>query len=141
MSAKRVRARRASDTRWLYRVEDEMFRYNGPANAERSMAFLRALARRVWRACGNGRALPSINAGAGLRWQGRLTSYCAGFTEIVLARHHRNIVVLLHELTHALGPCLHGPKFIRVYFPLLQRFAGYNRWFLEGVAATRGVRL
>jgi hypothetical protein len=68
-------------------------------------------------------------------------SYCEGFTKIVLARSQRNVLVLLHELTHALGPCVHGRKFIKLYFRLLQRYGGFARWFLETVAAERGIVL
>ena len=130
---------KSSDTRWLYRVEDELFKHNGYANAIRPMAFLRRVAKRIWRAVASGRPLPRIVAGRGTWSYDRLASYCEGRSRIVLARDHRNVLVLLHELVHALGPCLHGPKFIRVYFPLLQRYAGYSRWFLQAVAGARGV--
>jgi hypothetical protein len=126
---------RSSDTRWLYRQEDTTFRYNRYAVAERSMSYLQRLAARIWKVEGNGRRFPDIAAvNGGVSW-------CRGFTEIRLCRGHRNILVLLHELTHALGPCVHGPKFIKTYFPLLQRYGGYSRWFLQGVAAGRGIYL
>lgn len=137
----RARARRAAATRWLYRTEDTLFRHNREANRERSIGELRRIARRVWRTVGTSRQLPTIRAGDGCRFGGRWTSYCTGFTEIVLARHHRNVLVLLHELTHALGPCTHGARFLTVYFDLLQRYAGYNRAFLQGLAIGRGVNL
>lgn len=139
---RRATARRAAQTRWLYRAEDTVFRHNRHAVAERPVAALRRLAVRVWREQARaGRAVPSVTASAGCRSGGRFTSYCLGFSEIVLARHHRNLLVLLHELTHALGPCTHGPKFVRLYFRLLQRYGGYNRWFLQGIAAARGISL
>lgn len=138
----RARHRNASDTRWLYRLEDTTLRYNGFANADRPMAFLRELADKVWAAeAPAGRRKPTITADDGTLHNGRAVSYCEGFTRIVLARSQRNVLVLLHELTHALGPCVHGPKFIRLYFRLLRRWAGYNRWFLQTLADERGIAL
>lgn len=133
---------RSSDTRWLYRIEDETFRFNRYATADRPIESLRRTAARVWaNEAPRGRRLPEIVASEGLRWSGRLTSFCEGFSRIELARHHRTVLVLLHELTHALGPCVHGPRFVRLYFRLLHQYAGYSRWFLQGVAAGRGITL
>ena len=64
-----------------------------------------------------------------------------GYTEIVLARGQRTVLVLLHELTHALGPGVHGPKFVRLYFYLLRKYARFSPDFLQGVAAGRGIIL
>lgn len=124
---------RASDTRWLYRLEDETFRFNRFANTERSMDYLRRFANRVWRSVGTSRQIPTIRSVDGG------TSWCQGYSQIRLCRGHRNILVLLHELTHALGPCVHGPRFVKLYFRLLHEWAGYSRPFLEGVAAGRGI--
>jgi len=138
----KAKDRNSRDTRWLYRLEDTTLRYNSFANADRPMAFLREFAERVWAAeAPAGRRKPTITADYGTLHNGRAYSYCEGFTKIVLARSQRNVLVLLHELTHALGPCVHGPKFIRLYFRLLRRWAGYHRWFLETVAAERGIAL
>ena len=123
----------ASDTRWLYRLEDVTFRFNRFANCKRSMKFLRRFALKVWKREGKNRRLPEISRVSGG------VSWCRGFTEIAICRGHQNILVLLHELTHALGPCVHGPKFVRLYFRLLQEYAGYSRVFLQGVAAGRGI--
>lgn len=138
----KARARRARATRWLYRVEATAFKYNSYANEPRSINFLRTLAARVWKAeAPKGKRMPTIKATNGLRYGGVYTSFCIGFTHIELARHHRNILVLLHELTHALGPCQHGPRFVQRYFPLLWKYANYNRFFLQGVAAERNIVL
>lgn len=138
----RARYRNASDTRFLYRLEDTTLRYNSYANADRSMKFLRDLADKVWAAeAPAGRRKPTITADDGVLHGGRAMSYCLGFTEIVLARSQRNVLVLLHELVHALGPIIHGPKFIRLYFKLLQKYAGYSRFFLQYLAADRGISL
>ena len=133
-------ARRAAETRWLYRQESSALKFNKFAFAERSMGYLRRLAQRIWKKeAPKGRRFPEIRAGRGCPSSTTLTSYCLGFTEIELARHHRNVLVLIHELTHALGPCVHGPRFVSLYFRLLHRYAGYNRWFLQFVAAERNI--
>ena len=138
----RARARRARDTRWLYQAERTLLKGNDHANADRPIGYLRSLAKRVWKAeAPEGRRMPSIKATRGMKYGDSLTSFCAGFTEIELARHHRTVLVLLHELTHALGPYQHGAKFVRLYFHLLKKYAGYNRWFLEMVASERGIAL
>lgn len=138
----RARHRNARDTRWLYRIEDTTLKYNVYAITDRSMDYLRALVDKVWAAeAPAGRRKPTITAVDGVRNDGRAVSYCEGFTKIGISRAQRNILVTLHELTHALGPCVHGPKFVRLYFRLLRKYAGYSRWFLETVAAERGITL
>lgn len=138
----RAKTRRARETRWLYQAERTLLKGNARAHEDRPIEYLRRLARRVWRAeAPQGRKMPTVKAARGMKYGGSLTSFCYGFTEIELARHHRSVLVLLHELTHALGPCVHGPKFVRLYFHLLHRYAGYNRWFLQMVAAERGIVL
>lgn len=134
--------RRAKETRWLYRLEARTLSFDSYANQERSMLFLQTLTKRLWkREAPQGRRLPSVRAGRGILHGKTLLSFCLGYTEIVLARNQRTILVLLHELTHALGPCVHGEKFIRIYFKLLHRYAGYNRWFLQQLAEERGIML
>jgi len=137
----RARYRNAKDTRWLYRLEDRTLKYNRFANADRPMDELRKIADRVWAAEGGSRRKPTIRGTDGVRYGGKQYSFCSGFTDIVLARAQRNVLVLLHELSHALGPCVHGSKFIKLYFRLLHKFGGYNRPFLQSVAAERGIAL
>ena len=133
-------ARRRRETRWLYHAEAALLEANRYASDDRGMDYLRKLARRIWdKEAPKGRRFPSIVAGRGCPSHSTLTSYCMGFTEIVLARHHRNVLVMIHELTHALGPCIHGKNFVRLYFRLLHKYAGYNRWFLQLVAAERNI--
>ena len=135
-------ARRGHATRWLYQQEARALRFNNFAYEDRPMAYLKRLARKIWaKEAPKGRRFPEIRAGRGCPSRTTLTSYCLGFTEIELARHHRNILVLIHELTHALGPCIHGPRFVSLYFRLLHKYAGYNRWFLQFVAAERNITI
>lgn len=136
-----TRSRRTRDTRWLYRAENTVLKHNAAAVADTPMAALRRLARRVWRAEAIGRPMPEIVAGDGEIYGGQRTSYCLGYSRIVLARHHRTPLVLLHELTHALGPSTHGRAFVRLYFRLLWRYAGYSRHFLQLLAEARGIRV
>ena len=110
-------ARKARDTRAVYRWEDRIrsgSQYAAPIGA------LRSLARRVWREHGKG-SCPEVRAGRGIPFTGTLASYSMGRL-IVLARHHRDKVVLLHELTHALGPSTHGRRFQNLYAELLERY-------------------
>ena len=139
----KAKTRRAAETRWLYRIEREFLHTtNDYANRTISMKRLNRLAKRVWAAeAPEGRRFPTITAGKGVMYGGAWLSYCLGYTEIVLARGQRNILVMLHELTHALGPCVHGPKFVKLYFYLLRKYARFHGDFLQGVAAGRGIVL
>ena len=138
-----AKTRRAAETRWLYRIEREFLHTtNEFANRKRRMDYLNRLAKRIWNAeAPPGRRFPTIEAGKGVLYNGDWLSYCMGYTEIVLARGQRTVLVLLHELTHALGPGVHGPKFVKLYFYLLRRYARFDSSFLQGVAAGRGIVL
>ena len=138
----KAKFRRAAETRWLYRAESAMLKSNAYANCDMPMEYLRRLARRVWDSeAPPGRKFPTIRAGTGTPHCGTFASYCVGFTYVELARHHRTVLVLLHELTHALGPCVHGPKFVRLYFYLLKKYARFSEDLLQVVAAGRGIVL
>mgnify|MGYP001563594160 CR=1 FL=1 len=138
----KAKTRRAVQTRWMYRMESTMLKANVYANCDMPMAYLRRLAGRVWNSeAPQGRKVPNIKAGRGEFYYDRLASSCAGYTEIVLARDHRTVLVLLHELTHALGPCVHGAKFVKLYFYLLGKYGRFHRDLLQGVAAGRGIVL
>lgn len=108
---------KARDTRRVYAWEMQAFR-GAPRT---SITMLRRLAQRVWRELKVTRPLPEIVAGRGTPYHGRLYSYYDG-TRIVLARNERQVFVLLHELTHALGHEDHDSRFRRQYQALLQRY-------------------
>ena len=116
-------------------------RGNARADRLRSMEYLRRLAKEVWDGEAPSRRFPDIVAGRGIKYGGTLLSYCLGYTRVVLARNQRSILVLLHELTHALGPVNHGAKFVKLYFRLLEKYAKYDWRLLQGVAAERGIVL
>lgn len=109
--------RKARDTRAVYAWEMHTFR-----GAKREpIARLRRLAQRVWRDQRTRKPLPEIVAGRGTPYHGRLYSYYDG-TRIVLARNERQVFVLLHELTHALGHEDHDSRFRRQYETLLRQY-------------------
>lgn len=135
----KVKAKRGSDTRWMYFKEANDMRCNKEAYRSLPMDELRAIAWKIWKKeAPKGRKFPNIAAARGVVYCGALCSYCMGYTTIKLARHHRNPLVLIHELTHALGPTYHGKYFVRRYFPLLKKYAGFDGTFLEALAAERG---
>lgn len=114
-------AQKARDTRFVYTWEFTTFR-----GARRlRMATLRRLAQRVWRDARCRGPLPTIVAGRGTPYHGRLYSYCED-GRIVLARNERQVYVLLHELTHAIGYDDHDAAFLRQYQRWLRRYAGWS---------------
>lgn len=114
-------AQKARDTRYVYAWEMQTFRGASRVSIHR----LRRLAQRVWSECRVRAPLPRIVAGRGTPYHGRLYSYCDG-TQIVLARNERQVFVLLHELTHAMGYDDHDASFLRQYQRLLRRYAGWR---------------
>lgn len=91
------------------------------------MAKLRRIAMKIWHDLfsTSGRdyyPLPNIRAGRGVKYNGYLYSYYEKYYGIVLARNQRNIVILIHELTHALGYDDHDKAFVNQYFKLLRKF-------------------
>jgi hypothetical protein len=67
-------------------------------------------------------APPTVKFGRGVLQSGRYLSYCVGYSQIVLAPSSRNEATLIHELTHALGPVGHGPRFQELYLQLILKF-------------------
>jgi hypothetical protein len=118
-------ARHAAQTRALYRYEETRFR-DSHLLKRRSIGELRRLTARIWQAEKTARpdAPPAIIAGRGVYQSGRWMSYCEGRNKIVLIRQDRNILLLIHELTHAIGFTWHGVPFRSRYFHMLRRHAG-----------------
>lgn len=112
------------DTRRLYAWEARTFRGRPCV----SIATLRRLAQRVWRDLKINRPLPQIVAGRGTPYNGRLYSYYDG-VKIVLARNERQVHVLLHELTHAMGYDDHDQRFVKQYLMLLNRYVSATLQF------------
>lgn len=120
---------RGVETRRLYAFESSSKNYSSFANRQRSLPFLRTLAGAVWRKHGRTRqATPSIAFGEGTPHGNQKVSFCEGRNYIELAETQRDVKVLLHELTHALGygnP--HGKGFVRKYFDLLEEYGRCDR--------------
>lgn len=110
-------AHKARDTRRVYAWEMQTFRGAPRVSIHR----LRQMARSVWRTYRISHPLPKIVAGRGTPYHGRLYSYYDG-ERIVLARNERQVFVLLHELTHAMGYDDHDARFMRRYLSLLRRY-------------------
>ena len=51
-------------------------------------------------------------------------SFALGYSEIKLAKRHRSIQVLLHELVHTMGFGTHGRSFVKKYIELLVAYGG-----------------
>lgn len=118
--------RRAVETRRLYRFEDLAQTFPRYALREYSLAFFRRLARKIWDAHGPwNKSLPQIDFGAGTPFGKQRVSYCDydDGRRIELAPGQRNLVVFIHEITHALGFGTHGKGFVRRYFKLLAKYA------------------
>lgn len=106
-----------SQTRRLYRLEEEFFR----GEPLFPMSTLRKVAKRIWKKSGRSvSSMPKISAGRGDPYNGRLYSYFDG-EKIVLARNERKKFVLAHELAHALGHDLHDLPFVRGYLRTVSR--------------------
>lgn len=84
---------------------------------------------------------PSIEFGEGMKQgvAGDLTSYCEGRSKIVLVPGQRNKIVLLHELTHALGPVGHGRTFTDMYFRLLLTYTNISKKWLRAHVEKSGL--
>ena len=118
------------DTRRVYLFEAQYFRGHSLSRSI-PMAKLRRIATKIWRDLfsTSGRdyyPLPNIRAGRGVKYNGLLYSYYLSNDSITLARNQRNIVVLIHELTHALGYDDHDKAFVNQYFKLLRKFTNID---------------
>lgn len=133
-------AQLAAETRKMYLFEDMCVRSHFLLK-ERSMKYLRAYAERVWQAERIKRPLPDIVAGDGARQGDKRYSYCISTgrntSRIVLARHERNLAVLLHELVHALGEHYgpHNKRFVKKLLHFLVVYGRENEKFLLTMSA------
>ena len=91
-----------SQTRRIYRIERTWVYEEWP------MRKLRRLAKKIWEGEGVKWKMPRIVAGRGMRYNGRCTSYCQERDLIVIARHHRDPKVLIHEIAHAIVGVWHN---------------------------------
>lgn len=133
--ARRIAAKRATETRRLYRFEDVDAHYSAYAVRARSLHFLRRLGRRIW-------ARAVVDFGPGTLHAGQRVSFCdwARGRRIELAPGQRTLVVFLHEMTHALGRGTHGKRFVKKYFRLLADYGKCNEEKLVINAALFGIK-
>lgn len=121
-------------TRAVYGFEKQcLMKSGGVLNAKQSICDLRFFANIVLDGEQSNTDVV-IMAGDGMRHGGKWTSYAQLWTDstwtMMLARHHRTLLVLLHELAHVLTPKArydHGPAFGRKYMHLLNAYAGLRR--------------
>ena len=112
-------------TRRLYKFE-EIFSKELPAyvKRQRSLPFLKYMLKDVWLKHGRkGVKHPELAFGEGTPHEGERVSFCDGYSQIELVVGDRNVLILLHEITHALGfgnP--HGKGFVRKYVELLVEY-------------------
>lgn len=142
MISRKTIARHARDTRWVYNLEAGVFRANKLADRQRSFKQLDKMLHDIWAVESRpGVTRPRMVYGPGVRHGAAMVSYCLGVTYIEMAPRQRNYLTLIHEVVHALGVTRHGKKFIARYFPLLIKYAGYDRDWLTALAMTKGVTI
>ena len=102
---------RVADTRKVYRLGADL------AGTRLRILTLRSLARQVWRELARVDPAPAV-----VSWPGSASWYDPAKHRIELARNHQTRVMLLHELTHALGHDDHGRRFQSCFADLLARY-------------------
>ena len=124
-------------TRNLYNFEEIYFRKTR-LSKNLSMGSLRKYAKRVWNVFGKNKQFPKIISSRGDLYCGRYMSYYFK-NDICLARNQRDIITLVHELTHALGFDNHGKLFVDMEFKILEEIFNMNRGEIELAAGLLGV--
>lgn len=121
----------AVDTRKLYYFEDHILSAFPHMNKQHSLKFLQDQAVLIWKATGSKYKIPNIRFGPGVMYGGRPLSYCEGRSNIELCPGQRDLLTLIHELTHAAGPVNHGKNFVDLHFNLLKKFARADKNLLD----------
>lgn len=139
----------AEETHRLYSWEDRTKDKKGfpyVLVCERTMPDLQDFTDKVWESHGRaGWSKPIVKAWNGLCWRQRRKkfqgwSFSTG-RDIKLAKRHRNKLVLIHEIVHAMGYDTHGRGFVRKYAELLVEFGGIDRAWLELSMGMFGIKL
>jgi hypothetical protein len=123
------RSAKGVETRRLYTFENAFFTTPDKVCRPRSLRTLKALAARVWAKHGRKRqGPPTLEYGPGTPHGSMMVSYAAGRKYIQLAPDQRNVLCLLHEITHSLGyGAPHGPGFVCKYMDLLVEYGNCDR--------------
>ena len=123
-------------TRHLYGFEEVYFK-GTRFSKSLSMNKLRKLTKKIWNTFGHNKKMPELVADSGVFYGGRFISYFE--TNIHLARNQRNVITLVHEITHALGFNDHDKRFVDMEFNILEQIFGAHRGELELTAELFGV--
>ena len=118
--SRKKKLQRTLDTKRVYRFEGLYFRGHR-LNRDLPIKKLRQIAYKTWPSYLKS-TFPKIKTGTGTKYNGRYYSYFQEGVGIILSRNQRNVLTLLHELTHALGHGEHDHKFVNKYFKLLSKF-------------------
>jgi hypothetical protein len=137
-----VHHRRAGGTKWLINAEAGVLSCNAWATQRRTIHFLRRRLIEIWaHESPAGKSMPELVFGKGMWYRDGFVSYCQGHSKIELAPGQRNVLILIHEITHALGHQWHNDGFIRRYLGLLREYGKYEAGVIDELAGARGVKL
>jgi hypothetical protein len=116
-------ARRGVMTRRIYGYEKTYLETIEKLNRPRDLGSLQRLAKKIWAEFYHGnRKIPEIRFGPGTLELGYPLSYTLGYSLIELCPGQRNVVTLVHELVHAIGPSQHGANFAQLYYKVLEKY-------------------
>lgn len=119
----RRRIRAGIGTRNVYGYEKKYLSTIEALAKQRSLAELLPVANKIWEEHYHGqRRIPKIRFGPGTKELGYPLSYTLGYSLIELAPGQQDILTLIHELVHAIGPSLHGVNFTKVYYNVLKDY-------------------
>lgn len=121
LSRRRIRA--GIGTRNVYGYEKKYLSNIESLAKQRSLEELLIIAHKIWEEYYHGRRrIPNIRFGPGTKELGYPLSYTEGYSLIELAPGQQDILTLIHELVHAIGPSLHGINFTKVYYNILKDY-------------------
>jgi len=116
---------RSSDTRKVYAMEAMEFKGHSIKKST-PIAGLRSWLEEHWPSASS---RPRLIAHRGVRYLGALYSWYDPETHTIgLARNQRNLLTLVHEMTHAKGYGDHDNTFQRIYFRQLAEFNVKEVW-------------
>jgi hypothetical protein len=131
---------RATDTKRLYRFEDTVLIKIPGINQQLSQEKLQNWTAKIAKAYNTKYEDPEIIFDNGTMFGGRPIDYADGPT-IHLIPGHRDLLTLFHELTHFLGYGNHDSRFVKVFFGMLQKYAGVNQDILDQFTKKKSTNL
>ena len=121
LSRKSIRA--GIGTRNVYGYEEKYLSTIESLGKQRSLEELLPIGTKVWEEHYHGkRRIPLIRFGPGTKELGYPTSFTEGYGLIELAPGQRDVLTLIHELVHTIGPGLHGMNFTKIYYNILKEY-------------------